>query len=298
MQFAKWHGIGNDYIVIHGHDIPEAWIEITEAGALLARDVAQAICDRHRGIGGDGILVIDPSTTADIRMTIHNPDGSMAEMCGNGIRMAALFAVNRKLVSNDTFAVETAGGIVHPTIVDPTTVSVDMGKVVAEDVSTIILDTGAQLVGREISVGNPHFVTWIKDDSAYDLTTLPITELGPLAEHHSNFPNRSNIEWVERVDEETVAMRVWERGVGETQACGSGACAVAVAAVVDAGYPQRLTVKLPGGDLRMTVNADHNVTMTGPAVEAFRGTIDITQLMRNTVSSAAHQTTQSTEAVL
>lgn len=263
MQFAKWQGLGNDYIIVRARDVRAA-TGSDELDATLAR----AMCDRHFGIGSDGVLVVGPSDVADARMVVHNPDGSIAEMCGNGIRMAARFLLEDGEVDAPGMRVETGGGIVRPTVLDDGRVRVDMGIAVTTAPEQLDLGTHGQVDGRAVSMGNPHFV--LRRDPA----TAPVAELGPRVESHDRFPDRTNVE-LYRVDGSShVTMRVWERGVGETMACGTGACAVAVAAVLDAGCASPVTVTLPGGDLEIDVDDDLRVTMTGPAEETFRGRTD------------------------
>lgn len=266
MQFAKWQGLGNDYIIVSDE-------EATRAG--LDASLAAKLCDRHFGIGGDGILVLGDSDSADARMRIFNPDGSMAEMCGNGIRMAALYLLDRGLVTTGSMSIETRGGIVHPTVTDDDLVAVDMGVVRTDDpvsVSVTTRDGERTYEGRKVWVGNPHFVMLEDPD------TSDVHGHGPLLETHSEFPDRTNVEFIRIDDPQTVTMRVWERGVGETLACGSGACAVGVAAVLDGGCTSPVTVNLPGGPLLISVDEQLRVTMTGPAAEIYSGKLDVATL--------------------
>lgn len=269
MRFAKWQGIGNDYLIVDAAEIPAAF-----DGATRIPDTAvRAICDRNFGIGGDGILVLGPSEVADAHMVIHNPDASEAEMCGNGVRMAARWLRDTGKVAANTFAIETAGGVVHPTVLEDGRVAVDMGCVQVEDLDDIdIADLGETLHGRPVSVGNPHFVVELDPD------TVDLPLLGLAAEHHPRFPNRANIEFIRVESPSEVTMRVWERGVGETLACGSGACAVGVSAVLDHGCISPVTVHLLGGDLEIAVADDLRVTMTGAARLIYEGEVDVTAL--------------------
>lgn len=275
MRFAKWQGLGNDYLVVDDDQAHEA---------ALDGELARAICDRHFGVGGDGILVLGKSDVADARMRIFNPDGSMAEMCGNGIRMAARYLLDRGHVDQPAMSIETAGGVVYPRVDDDAQVSVDMGIVRTDEPLDVTVDVpgGPQTFhGRKAFVGNPHFVVQ-RDPDTIDLATV-----GPLIECHSAFPARTNVEFVRIDDAHTVTMRVWERGVGETLACGSGACAVGVAAVLDAGCASPVTVHLPGGPLQIAVDDTAQglrVTMSGPAREVFTGSIDTSQLVPTPVA--------------
>jgi diaminopimelate epimerase len=216
-------------------------------------------------------------------MLIHNADGSMAEMCGNGIRVAARYLVERDLVTpgpDGSFTIETAGGIMRPTVLDDGRVRVDMGPVRSEGVATIDLGSvdgelaGRTLAGRVVNVGNPHFAVRQAPEGP------ALHRLGPVAERHSHFPHRTNVEFweVDDADAGIVRMRVWERGVGETLACGTGACAVAYAARADAGLDGSITVRLPGGELEIEFEGER-AFMTGAAHEAWRGELDFAALV-------------------
>ena len=265
LPFAKWHGIGNVYLLVREEDLP---MQHDGTRGLSPMQV-QVLCDRNFGLGSDGILVLGASDIADARMLIHNPDASMAEMCGNGIRMAARFLVEHQLVPGSTFSIETAGGVMRPTVHEDGTVRVDMGIATTEGIDTITLADGTALTGRVVSMGNPHFVV-LQDPDDIDIDVV-----GPPAEHHTRFPNRSNIEFIAVDAPQDVRMRVWERGVGETLACGTGACAVGVTSVLDHGAVSPVLVHLRGGDLQIEVDDDLHVFMTGPAAEVCRGTIDL-----------------------
>ena len=264
IEFEKWHGIGNSYLLMHQHSLPARG----DGEYDLPAEYVSVLCDHNFGPGSDGILVIGSSSVADARMRIHNPDGSMAEMCGNGIRMAARYLHEHGLVADRSCTIETAGGIMRPELVGTDTVRVDMGTAVTEGRDTITLPTGEHVTGRVVSMGNPHFV--IDQDPA----TADVRHLGSSAECHPRFPNRSNIEFIAVDDSGEVSMRVWERGVGETLACGTGACAVGVTTMLDHGLSSPITVHLPGGDLTIEVDEDLRVHMTGPATRIFTGSID------------------------
>jgi diaminopimelate epimerase len=216
-------------------------------------------------------------------MLIHNADGSMADMCGNGIRVAARYLVERGIVEpgeDGSFAIETAGGIMRPTVLDDGRVRVDMGNLTTEGIVDVDLGAadgdlaGRTLTGRVVSVGNPHFVVR-REPHGSDLHRF-----GPAAEHHPRFPHRTNVEFYEVDDQAAgiVRMRVWERGVGETLACGTGACAVAYTARADAGLGDTITVRLQGGDLEIEFDGDR-AFMTGAAHEAWNGELDFSNLV-------------------
>ncbi|MCW2972068.1 MAG: diaminopimelate epimerase [Thermoleophilia bacterium] len=291
MRFAKWHGIGNDFLLVTEGELTRVREasqapHVTLGGdgrSRLDDDAVIAACDRHFGVGGDGILVLGPSDTADARMLIHNSDGSMAEMCGNGIRVAARYLAEHDLVQPDAegaFTIETAGGIMRPTLLTDGRVRVDMGELHTEGVTEIDLATvdgdlaGSSLSGRITSVGNPHFTVRRAPEGP------SLHRLGPLAERHPRFPNKTNVEFweVDDPDAGVVRMRVWERGVGETLACGTGACAVAFAARADAGLGDRIAVRLPGGTLDIEFEGSR-AFMTGAAHEAWSGDLDLEQLV-------------------
>jgi diaminopimelate epimerase len=262
MRFAKWQGTGNDYILIEEDHLLDH--------APLTPEDARLLCDRHFGIGGDGILLLGRSEHADARMRIFNPDGSMAEMCGNGIRMAARYLVEHELVQGNEFAIETAGGLIRPHVLADGKVRVDMGLARTEEPETVDTQSHGNFHGRAVSMGNPHFVV------ARPPADLDLEQIGPAVERHPRFPDRTNVEFIEVVDPGCVRMRVWERGVGETLACGTGACAVAVCALLDHGCERAVIVELPGGSLTIEVDPDTlQVHMTGPAAETFAGTLDL-----------------------
>lgn len=271
IEFYKWQGIGNDYVIVAVHDL----------AFVMSPARAAAICDRHFGIGADGLLLWSGTESSGFSLEIYNPDGSTAEMCGNGIRMLARYLVDRGIASERTLAVTTGAGVIAPTVAPDGTVTVKMGTArldrhgVAGVESAIITGAakGARLeaAGREfeftfVDMGNPHCVIETDDPEAVELGIF-----GPAIENHDLFPNRANVEFMKVLGESEVAMRVWERGVGETNACGTGACAVAVAAHLTHGAASPITVHLPGGDLVIEVGPGMEVTMTGPAEEVYSG---------------------------
>ena len=278
MKFTKMHGLGNDYVYVNCF---EEKIDNPPA-------VARFVSDRHFGIGSDGLIMINPSKTADFEMEMYNADGSRGEMCGNGIRCVAKYVYDYGLTDKTQISVETLGGIKYLdlTVEDGkvSLVKVDMGKPELEaDLIPIIsereqvIDEPIEVDGKEyhmtgVSMGNPHAVIYVDDVKGLDLE-----KIGPKFENHERFPKRINTEFVHCIDRQTVEMRVWERGSGETLACGTGACAVAVSSILNNLTDTRVTVKLLGGDLQIEWDREKDrVFMTGPATVVFDGVIDIT----------------------
>lgn len=271
IKFSKWHGIGNDYIIFAGSDLD---FELTPVRVQL-------ICDRNYGIGADGILVWSASEAASFRLDIYNPDGSSAEMCGNGIRMLASHLYESGEAPDPEFTVDTDAGIITPRILEDRRVRVHMGKAKlggpnidgyegvpgeSEAVNEKLTAAGDLFQFTFVDMGNPHCVIEADDPAAIDLSRI-----GAAIEVHDLFPNRTNVEFI-RVDKPNeITMRVWERGVGETNACGTGACAVAVAASRVSGAESPMVVHLPGGDLEIEVSDNLDVYMTGPAEEIYVG---------------------------
>lgn len=270
IQFTKMHGIGNDFIVIDCRDK-----EISHAG-----EVARRLCDRRFGIGADQLLLLFNSDRADFKMVIYNADGGEVEMCGNGIRCFAKYLVDRGLTEKTELEIETLGGIIRPSIRGEL-VEVNMGEPVLEgrripvDLDGRIVSHPLQVDDRNfeitcVSMGNPHCVIFVDD-----VDNFPLSHYGPLLEKHALFPKRINVEFIEVINDREIKMRVWERGSGETLACGTGACASAVASVLNGKTHKRVTVHLAGGDLDILWGEDDLVYMTGPAEEVFQGTINI-----------------------
>ena len=275
LAFAKMHGAGNDFIVLDGRrgDLP--------ALAPLAR----RLCDRHFGIGADQLLVVCDSRAADFRMEIYNADGSQVEMCANGIRAFYEYVRDRGLTDADEIGVETLSGVVRPRRAGPGRVTVDMGRPVLEPAkipttlggddgpvleAPLVVD-GETLTVSSVSMGNPHAVLFVDDPDA-----APVARLGPRIEVHPSFPNRVNVEFAAVVDRTRIRQRTWERGTGETLACGSGACAVAVVSMLLGRVDAEVTVELRGGELQIAwAGGDAPVHMTGPAAEVFTGHIPI-----------------------
>lgn len=280
MKFTKMHGLGNDYVYVNCF---EEKIDNPPA-------VARFVSDRHFGIGSDGLIMINPSKTADFEMEMYNADGSRGEMCGNGIRCVAKYVYDYGLTDKTQISVETLGGIKYLdlTVEDGkvSLVKVDMGKPELEaDLIPIIserkqvIDEPIEVDGKEyhmtgVSMGNPHAVIYVDDVKGLDLE-----KIGPKFENHERFPKRINTEFVHCIDRQSVEMRVWERGSGETLACGTGACAVAVSSILNNLTDTQVTVKLLGGDLQIEWDREKDrVFMTGPATVVFDGVIDITEI--------------------
>jgi len=271
LRFTKMHGAGNDFVVLDG---------IRDALPPIA-PLASRLCDRHFGIGADQLLVVRPSSAADFRMEIYDADGSEVEMCGNGIRALYKFLRDRGHTEDDSIRVETLGGVVRPSWAGPDRVRVEMGAPVlapAKIPTTLatgdgpVLDVPLEIDGEtlrvsSVSMGNPHAVIFVEDPER-----APVERWGPLIENHRAFPNRTNVEFVAAVGRDRIRQRTWERGVGETLACGSGACAVAVAAMLRGAVDDEITIELRGGELEISWRGDDApVYMTGPAAEVFTG---------------------------
>jgi diaminopimelate epimerase len=275
MNFTKMQGTGNDFIVLDARDLERDWPEL-----------AVRMCDRHFGIGADGLVLVLPSAQADLRMRIFNPDGSEAEMCGNGIRCFVKYAVERGLAQprGDTLAVETPAGVLETSLRRTNgrveSVRVAMGRPrfapseipVAVDAPPPLLSVPLEVDGRTLevtclSMGNPHAVHFW----ARGVETFPLETIGPKVEHHPLFPKRVNFEVARVVSRDRVEVRVWERGAGATLACGSGASAVVVAARLHDLVDEEVEVVLPGGTLYLSWDGKGDVYLTGPAEEVFEG---------------------------
>ncbi len=274
MRFTKMHGAGNDYVYVNCFD------EAVSDPVGLAR----AVSDRHFGIGGDGLILILPSDTADVRMRMFNADGSEAEMCGNGIRCLAKYAFDYGLVKVNPMQVETAAGIERVELAlgedgKVTTATVDMGEPVFDPelipvnipqkrvVELPIRTSTRAFTMTCVSMGNPHAVIY-----ADDVAGVPLTEVGPELENHPLFPNRVNVHFVQVDSPREVTMRTWERGSGITLACGTGAAAVCAVGVVTGRGERTITAHLTGGDLGLEWREENgHIYLTGPAVEVFSG---------------------------
>jgi diaminopimelate epimerase len=266
MQFTKMHGLGNDFILIDSRK--------NKLDGVDLKNLALRLCDRHFGIGADGILIVWPSQKAHYRMQVINPDGSEAEMCGNGIRCFAKYVYEADKLKEEVISVETLAGIKLPAVIlSPSGgvegVEVDMGQPKEIQTSNLKIQNN-EYKTKEISMGNPHAVIF-----AEDLSVINLAEIGPQIENHPHFPNRTNVEFVKVLNEKEIDVIVWERGAGETLACGTGACAAVAAAVKAGKTSQRVLVHLPGGNLDIEIGDDGRVLMRGPAEKVFEGEINI-----------------------
>jgi len=284
LRFTKMQGAGNDFIVLDG---------VTQQIALAARQLRR-LADRRFGVGADQILLVEPArqTGVDFRYRIFNADGGEVEQCGNGARCFVRFVHERGLTHKRAIRVETLGGIIEPRLEDDGTVTVDMGAPVFEP-ARVPFDAEGLLARAEhndrlwplaihgrsvefsvLSMGNPHAVQRVDDVEA-----APVAKDGPVIEHQARFPQRTNAGFMQIVDRRTIRLRVWERGVGETLACGTGACAAAVAGILRDAIDSPVTVHTRGGTLRVSwAGAGHPVLLTGPAVKVFDGEIDLQAL--------------------
>ncbi|MGE3806189.1 MAG: diaminopimelate epimerase [Gemmataceae bacterium] len=275
MRFTKMHGIGNDYVYLDCFSQPPP----RDPAAL-----SKVVSDRHTGIGSDGLILVLPSEQADARMRMFNADGSESEMCGNGIRCVAKLVHDRGIVKKPTLKIETGRGILTLELEvkngKAERVRVDMGEPILEAAKIPTTLAGNPPVNAPlptpnrtlkvtcVSMGNPHCITYVDDE----LTDGLVHGIGPQVEHHVAFPRRVNAEFVKVNRPDDITMRVWERGSGETLACGTGACAVCVAGVLTGNTQRRIIAHLPGGDLELNWSeSDNHVYMTGPAVEVFTG---------------------------
>lgn len=277
MKFTKMQGLGNDYVYVN------CFKETIENPPEMAKKVS----NRNFGIGSDGLIMINPSDVADFEMEMYNADGSRSEMCGNGIRCVGKYVYDYGLTEKEHISVETLAGIKYLdlTVEDGKVklVKVDMGspELVPENIPIVadgnrVIDEPINVNGTEyrmtgVSMGNPHAVVYVEDVKGLDIETI-----GPAFENHERFPNRVNTEFVKVLDRNTVEMRVWERGSGETMACGTGACAVAVACILNGFTEDKVTVKLLGGDLQIEWDKEADkIYMTGSAEVSFDGEINL-----------------------
>ncbi len=278
MKFTKMHGCGNDYV----------YVDCTNDMIENPSEVSKYVSARHFGIGSDGLILICSSETADFRMAMYNADGSEGAMCGNGIRCVAKYVYDKGLTDKKNISIETKSGIkeLELTVEDGkvSLVKVNMGAPIlkAKDIPVDVdtekcIDSDINVDGKDykitcVSMGNPHAVTFIDED----VKTFPIEKIGPKFENHPMFPDRVNTEFVQVLNRHEVNMRVWERGSGETLACGTGTCATVVACVLNGLTDDEVTVHLLGGDLFIKYDRENDtVWMTGPAVIAFEGTIEL-----------------------
>lgn len=279
LKFTKMQGTGNDYVYINGF----------EQTIDNPSDLSIKISDRHFSVGADGLIIVAPSDVADVRMIMYNADGSEGKMCGNGIRCVAKYAYDHEITQKKEMTIETASGIKNIKVTTDDNNKVDyvvvnMGKAVLKPADIPMTADGDDFIDKEVmvngepykvtavSMGNPHmviFTTGIDD--------LNLEEIGPYFENQELFPEKVNTEFVEIIDNHTFKMRVYERGSGETMSCGTGTCAVTVAAVINgyAGYGEELTIQIRGGELKDTYYEDGTVVMKGAATTVFDGEIEI-----------------------
>ncbi len=274
MEFIKMHGLGNDFVFLDHFSGSDVGVDYPE--------LARKLCHRQFGIGGDGLAVILPSNIADAKMRIFNSDGSEPEMCGNAIRCFARYLYDQGVVISDPMLVETGAGILKLKLFieegQVKGVQVDMGEPILRADLIPVLGEGEPVVGQPIevlgetylytavSMGNPHCVIFVED-----FATLDFDRVGPAIEKHMLFPRKTNVEFIQINSPQDITMKVWERGAGPTLACGTGACASTVAAVLNDKTERAVTVHLPGGDLLIEWKPDNHVYMTGPAAYAFKG---------------------------
>ena len=299
MKFTKMQGLGNDYV----------YVDCTKEELATPADIARAVSDRHFGIGSDGLILIKPSKVADFYMEMYNADGTRSAMCGNGIRCVGKYVHDFGLTDKLDVSIETAAGIKYlnlrvlggqvtevrvnmgapifepalvPTTLEPTKRIAPNGAADADEKTAVhvVLDVPLEVDGNTyrvscVSMGNPHVITYVDDEKAVD-----IEKIGPSFEHHKVFPERTNTEFIRVADRKNIYMRVWERGTGETLACGTGACASAVATMLNGLCDRKVTVHLLGGDLIIEWDEKDNVVyMTGPAVTVFTGDYPLISLL-------------------
>lgn len=275
IEFSKYQGLGNDFILIDNRHA---------ADPIITPEQAIKMCDRHFGIGADGVIFALPGEEgSEYTMRIYNSDGSEPEMCGNGIRCLAKFIADLETNSeiNKSYRINTLAGVIIPKLEGNGEVTVDMGEpeLVATAIPTTLDSVEGKVISQPltvgdhswlvtaVSMGNPHCITFVEDSQA-----IALEQIGPLFEHHSVFPQRTNTEFIQVVKPGYIKMRVWERGAGITLACGTGACAAVVAGVLNSKCDRDCTVELPGGCLQINwSDTDNRVYMTGPATEVFRG---------------------------
>lgn len=278
MNFTKMHGIGNDYV----------YVDCTKRELKKTEEIARFVSDRHFGIGSDGLILIKRSEVADFYMDMYNADGSKGEMCGNGIRCVAKYVYDYGLTDKKELTIETLAGIKELVLTieedKVAKVRVNMGAPILAPEKIPVLASKEPVVKEPIvvddkewemtcvSVGNPHAIVFLEEP----VSTFPIEKVGPSFEHHKRFPNRINTEFVEVINRDRIKMRVWERGANETFACGTGACASVVAAILNGYCNKKVTVELLGGELEIEwKDADNGIYMTGSATTVFDGQITL-----------------------
>ena len=279
MKFTKMHGCGNDYIYVDGaqEQIP----------AEKKPEAVRRLSDRHFGIGGDGVIFINPSKEADFEMEMYNADGSRAEMCGNGIRCVAKYVFDKHLTNQKELDIISAGKVKHIILTvengEAILAKVNMGRPELASELIPVLSEHETVINEEIIVqGNPYHMTCVSMGNPHavifmdDVKGLQIEQIGPYFEQHERFPKRINTEFVKVIDRQNVEMRVWERGTGETLACGTGCCATVTACVLNGLTDRKITVHLLGGDITVEwEEAEDTIYMTGPAKTVFEGEIDL-----------------------
>jgi diaminopimelate epimerase len=276
MKFYKMEGLGNDFIVTH---------EVKENEIQQFKNQFVNLCDRRKGIGADGVIFVLPSDTRDFKMRIFNSDGSEAEMCGNGIRCFANYINILKLSVLKKLSIETLAGVISTELIDNNKVTVNMGHPLLSAPAIPVAQSSGRVLMKElkiddktfkinaISMGNPHAVIYVSDE----ITDKLVLGYGPKIETNPFFPRKTNVEFVKILSPNEIQMRVWERGCGETQACGTGACASVVSGIINGLHEKSVIVHLPGGDLDISWGGgeDDSVFMTGPARVAFQGSVEI-----------------------
>jgi diaminopimelate epimerase len=263
MRFEKWQALANDYVIVDAGEWPDD----------RAAELVPALCDRHRGIGADGVLVVGPADEPGYvaRLRIFNPDGSEAELSGNGARQAILYLRRAGWTTEQQFSIQTAAGEIRPTILSDTTCRVDMGRASLLHEGEI---AGARF--QHLTIGNPQTVFEVPDVAA--LQALDLGAIGPPIESDPRFPGRTNVSWYAALDHATIRARIFERGVGETASSGTGACGAAIVHVLRGGESP-VTVRLDGGELEVEVGDDLHVDLTGWAVPVFRGELDADRVL-------------------
>jgi len=281
IEFVKMHGLGNDFILID-------CLSKTLGDSSFLSSLAKKLCHRNFGIGADGLILILSSEKADLRMRIYNSDGTEAQMCGNGIRCFAKYAFENKLISKIKFTVETLAGIITPELIfkdkEISGIKVNMGHpkfkrreipITGEDILTVVDET-LKINPKQtfkitcVSMGNPHCIIFVDD-----IQSIPVNEIGSKIENHPIFPEKTNVEFIQILNRKEINFRVWERGVGETLACGTGACAALVASVLNKKSERQAIIHLTGGDLDIEWIENGPVFMTGPAELVFKGEMEI-----------------------
>jgi diaminopimelate epimerase len=281
IDFVKMHGLGNDFILID-------CLSKSLGNSSFLSCLAKKLCNRNFGIGADGLILILPSSNTDLKMRIFNSDGTEAQMCGNGIRCFAKYAYEHKIISKIKFTIETLAGIITPELIfkgkEISGIKVDMGIPKLErknipmegDNAPTVVDETLKINSKYIfqitcvSMGNPHCITFVND-----VQSIPVEEIGPKIENHPLFPEKTNVEFIQVLNKQEINFRVWERGAGETLACGTGACAALVAAVLNKKTDREAIIHLPGGDLNIQWADNGHVYMTGPAELVFKGKMEI-----------------------